>query len=140
MQIDKWIYFLQTIFTWSSLEKPKKTSPNQNTLQNFYSVSKDTTHEPSRVATAKSFSPVCMLLVQLALINVFYFMWQLEDMVFHKSLSLSMFLLSLKQVIWKTSVLYFFYLQNYSAMLIPKLRNEPLVYHKALIYLINFFS
>ena len=36
----------------------------------------------------QNFSPVWILLVQLASINYFYFMWQLEDIVFYKSLSL----------------------------------------------------
>ena len=40
------------------------------------------------IATAKNFSPVCMLLVQLAPINYFYSMWQLEENVFYKSLLL----------------------------------------------------
>ena len=49
----------------------------------FYSVWKETTHKPSKVEQLrKTFSPVCMLLVQLAAINYFYSMWQLKDNVF----------------------------------------------------------
>ena len=40
------------------------------------------------MAAAKPFFPVCMLLVQLASRNIFYFMSQLEDITFHVSLSL----------------------------------------------------
>ena len=41
----------------------------------FHFVWKETTHKPLKVAAAKPFSPVCMLLVQLASMNVFYSMW-----------------------------------------------------------------
>ena len=35
---------------------------------------------------------------------------------------------------------FIFYLQNNRTMLIPKSQNEPLVYHKTLIYLLNFID
>ena len=35
----------------------------------------------------KPFPPMCMLLLQLASMNVFYSMWWLEDIAFHESLS-----------------------------------------------------
>ena len=41
----------------------------------FYSVWKETTHKASKVATAKKLSSVGMLLLQLALKNVFYSSW-----------------------------------------------------------------
>ena len=71
-----------------------------------------------KVASAKTFSPVYMLLVHLALMNVFYSMWYMEDLKFCESLSLlldfwsAMLLLSLKPVFWKSSVFYLLSLQS----------------------------
>ena len=49
----------------------KKAHADQNILQCFYSLLKERTHKRSKEAAAKTFSPVCMLSVQLAAINVF---------------------------------------------------------------------
>ena len=47
---------------------PKKT----HTDQIYYSVSKETTHNPSKVATAKNVFTVYMLLLQIASIRLFF--------------------------------------------------------------------
>ena len=72
---------------------------------------KERTQKPSKVAASKNFSPVCMLLIQLASINVFYSMWGLEVIVFIKVcyfnteiFSTVILFLSLEQVIWEKSV------------------------------------
>ena len=49
----------------------------------FYSVSKETFYKPLKVAELqKSLSQVCISLIQLASMNVFYSMWQLEIVFF----------------------------------------------------------
>ena len=51
----------------------KNTHTDQIILQYFYSVLKETTHKPSKAATAKkNIFPVRILLIHLAPINVFY--------------------------------------------------------------------
>ena len=50
----------------------KMTNTDQIMYRLSYSVWKVTTHKPSNVADVTTFSPVCMLLVQLASINAFW--------------------------------------------------------------------
>ena len=85
----------------------------------FYSVWKEMTHKPSKAKQMwKSFSPVFMLLVQLASISYFYSMWRLEDIIFYKSLSLPWGSLQppCSCVVWnkwfEISVYFNFYLHN----------------------------
>ena len=40
----------------------------------FYSISKEASHKPLKVAAAKNISQVCLSLIQLASMNVFYYM------------------------------------------------------------------
>ena len=66
------------------MQRKLKQTKVYHTFFNF--VWKETTHKPLiKIATPKS--PVCMLLVKLASMNVFYSMWLLEGITFHKSLS-----------------------------------------------------
>ena len=58
----------------------------KNTTVFLLSLKRNNSH--NLIATAKTFSPVCLLLVQLASINHFYSMRQQEDNVSYKSLSL----------------------------------------------------
>ena len=48
----------------------------------------ETTHKPLKWQVQKPFSPVCMLLVQIASMNVFYSMSLLEDNTFYEKLTL----------------------------------------------------
>ena len=53
-----------------------------------YFVWKETSHKPLKVAAAKNLSRVCIILIQLASMNAFYYMWQLEDITFYTNLLL----------------------------------------------------
>ena len=70
----------------------------------FYFVLKETTRKPSKVPAAKNFPPVRMLQIQLVSMNVFYFMWWLEDIIFYISLSLYK---SILYKIFSTTILLF---------------------------------
>ena len=52
-----------------------KTCTDQNRLQVIYSDWKETFFKPLKVVTGKRFSPLIMLMVQHALLNVFYSVW-----------------------------------------------------------------
>ena len=55
----------------------------------FYFVRKETIHKPLKVAAANTlFFNVYVIGIQLALMNMFYSMWWLENITFHKSLLL----------------------------------------------------
>ena len=51
---------LQYIFSLRFSEKPKKNRTYQSTLKAFYFVCKETTHKPSKVATAKIIFSQCV--------------------------------------------------------------------------------
>ena len=122
---DNHFFLKQYLFGLLFSRNAKKTHADQNILHAFWSVWKETTCDPSKATTAKNlFSSVyvawCMLLVQLFSINVFYHIWQLDNIVFHKScfyllffivilrfFVIAMLLLSVIQVFWKKSVFYF---------------------------------
>ena len=76
------------LFSLLTSRNVRKTQADQSIPHIFYFARKETTHKPSKWQQQKHFSPVCMLLVQFASMNVFYSMWQLEDIIFHESLSL----------------------------------------------------
>ena len=58
-----------------SLEMQRRpTHTDQIILQAFLLYPKKNTYKPSKIEAARKFSPVCMLLVQLASMNVFYSM------------------------------------------------------------------
>ena len=59
----------------SSLEVQKIVIQNNYTTSLFYSFWKERTPKPSKQQLQKYFSPLCMLLLQLALINGFCSMW-----------------------------------------------------------------
>ena len=61
-------------FVFLSLEIQKKTLTDQTDAFSYY-VWKEATQKPLKVAAKKPFYPVCMLLLQLASMNVFYSMW-----------------------------------------------------------------
>ena len=106
-----------------------QTKVNYNS---FHSVSKEMTRKSPKVAASKTFPPVYMLWIQLASVKVFYSIWQLEVIVFCKSLSLLRDCFSRHIVaFFETSVLkevrILRYLRN-SAVLIPKFQNKTIVY------------
>ena len=68
---NKFISHKQYLFGLLFSESPKKTHTDQSIPQVFYSVWKETIHQPSKVQQLrKTFSQVCMLLVQLPLKNL----------------------------------------------------------------------
>ena len=69
----KLIFLLISIIYFGSLFSriTKETHTDQSILQCFYSLWKERTHKLSKETAAKTFSLVCMLLVQLASMNVF---------------------------------------------------------------------
>ena len=75
LHIEKQLYFPKTVFMWSYfLWKFKEESYTPGILHFFQFAWKEMTHKLSREATAKVFfSPVCILLLHLAPINVFLF-------------------------------------------------------------------
>ena len=102
----------------------------------LYSVWKETTLKPSKVASAKNlFSSVYALLPQLVLMNAFSSMWYLADAISYEGLSLlwvfstAVLLHSLKQVFGKKSIFHkVHYCQDNIAILISKVQNKASVY------------
>ena len=96
-------------------ENPKKSHTNQIYYKFFYSAWREATHKPSKVATAKKFSLLCLSLLQLTSINVFIPCDNWKTLFFIKVYryrqvsSTVMFLRSLKQMIWKKSVFFFIF-------------------------------
>ena len=62
----------------------KKTQNRPKYATRFLTLSERKATQKLNVAAAKSFSPVWMLLVQIASMNVFYSMWYLKDITFHE--------------------------------------------------------
>ena len=95
---------MQYLFILLTSRNARATETNQSIR--FYSVWKETTHKPLKVAAAKPFSPVYMLLVQLASMSIFilYDNWKtlLFIIVYRYSVIIltAMLLLSLKPVFW----------------------------------------
>ena len=103
------------MFSWFYLHwKFKEKSCLPSILQVFLTVWKEMTPKPSKVATVKIFSSVCMLLSQLASINFFIPRCDWKTLFFIKVywywypdvFPTAMVLCSLKQVIWKKSVFF----------------------------------
>ena len=88
----------------------------------FYCLKRSVSQTFKNIGTGKMFSPLCMLLAQLALINVFIpcdnwkiFFFSKKQLVFTVRFFQPpcSFFLSLNQVNWKNSVFcFFFYLHN----------------------------
>ena len=74
---------------FSSPEMQRRPIQTKVYYKIFYSIRKENTQKPwKEEAAKKKISPVCILLVQLALMSVFYSMWWLEDITFYKILLL----------------------------------------------------
>ena len=79
------LYFLSLFLVLRHIKSEQHDSKKTQTDESVPKKRKETTLKPLKVAAAKPFLPVCMLLVQLASMNI----WLLEDIIFQKSLSLS---------------------------------------------------
>ena len=122
---------------FSSLEVQRRLIQTKYTTG--FTLKRNDSQTFKSIAIAKNFSSVCMLLVQLASINYFYSVWQLEDNVFYKSLSLpwGSFQLPCSYVVWKQwfeIILYFnfhFHHTNTKVKVQCKyqLEYEILIYH-----------
>ena len=73
IQKIKFVSHEQHFFVFLPLEMQKRLKQTKVYHAFSYFVWKETTHKPVKVAAA--ISPVCMLLVQLASMNVFHSMW-----------------------------------------------------------------
>ena len=88
---------------FSSLEVQRRLIHTKVYHKFFYSAWKEKTHKPSKAKQLrKTFSLVCILLVDFAWMNYFQSMWQLDGNVFYKSLSLRWGFFALKCfcVVW----------------------------------------
>ena len=122
---------------FSSLEVQRRLIQTKYTTG--FTLKRNDSQTFKSIAIAKNFSSVCMLLVQLASINYFYSVWQLEDNDFYKSLSLpwGSFQLPCSYVVWKQwfeIILYFnfhFHHTNTKVKVQCKyqLQYEILIYH-----------
>ena len=63
----------------------------QSILTLFSLLEKDQLTNLQKCQVQKTIYPVCMLLLKLALMNDFYSMWKLEDIIFKKNLLLLLF-------------------------------------------------
>ena len=105
---------------FSSLEVQRRLIQTKYTTG--FTLKRNDSQTFKSIAIAKNFSSVCMLLVQLASINYFYSVWQLEDNDFYKSLSLpwGSFQLPCSYVVWKQWFEIILYFNFHSTILIPK--------------------
>ena len=132
----------------------KKPCTDQITLQVGYSARKETTHKPSKVATTKKkFSPMSMLLIQPCFDKcvLLHAITGRHSILLKFFLTLRFFstvsiLLSLKQVFWKKSVFFCFFVFCFF-FLISRITVQCLTVQKwtsriskTLIYLLNFIN
>ena len=75
-------------FVFFPLEMQKRIEQTKVYHAFSHFIWKETTHKHLKVAAARTLFPVCMLLLQLASMSVFYSTWYLKEIVFHESLSL----------------------------------------------------
>ena len=107
----------------------------------FYCVWKETSFKkPSKLATAKTFSPVCMLLIQLASVKVYYS----KTFFFYKRFLIPWGLFNRHVLaLFETSdlkevIVLFFYLHNTSTVLIKtKIKSSKIKF--LYIVLVKFF-
>ena len=121
-------------------ENPKKSHTNQIYYKFFYSAWREATHKPSKVATAKKIFSIVFVIVTTNFDKCFHSMWQLEDIVFNKSLSIppglfNCHVLALFETNDLKEVRFFFYLRNKSTMLIAKWKVQKWNSRKS--YLLN---
>ena len=133
MHTEKWIYFLQTVFIRSSLLwKVKEDSHKPRYTRSFSRCLKriDSQNLKSSSSSVYAIGTTC-------LDNDFLF--HVIFIVILRLFSTVMFSVSVKQM-FERSPYFILYFYNNNAMLISEFQNEPLLYHEAVIYFLNFLN
>ena len=120
-----------------SLEMQKDS---KYTISFFYSVWKETTLKPSKVEAAKNIFSSVHVTDTTCFYESFYSMWQMEEIMLYKSLSLLWDFFNCHVLAFiRTSVLKHIctlrYLRNSTRFLIPKFQDETVVH-----YIISFYD